>query len=537
MERMDALLRRVQRRMLVHRSVSALSRALFWGGLAGAGWVLVTRLLPQTGDPVPVLAVLLVVAACWAAARAYTNRPSLAEAAGETDARFELRERLLSSWRLRDVAHPMVDALHRDALDHLPGSVQEQFPTLPLRDLRRAGPAVALLAIALVIPEMDVLGYRDRVEAAARLQEARRIQAEAVRESATPLRRLAEVSPESDMDALIQEIERIAERVESGDISEKQAAAQMTQIARTLAGETPQTSLEQPQPRPRSASEAAPQDAMKALARALEQGDLSKAAEELRELQEQLREEAEKAEGGEGVDQERLREIAERLQEMSQALGGDATELGARLAEMASQLGAAEMAQIAEALSQCDGCLGDLAAVLDQMDLTSESFGGMQEALDGLLGERGQWGDLVQGELRSLELERLRQLAQCEGCTGLAPGAGSQPGMGPGMGGPGRGAGNRIGELPDVASGLDPTMLPGEMTAGKILAGIMQRSAPDGREETPTVEMTGEILVQMRQEAEQAMTREEIPPGSRELVRGYFGSLESAADAPAPPTP
>ncbi len=535
MERMDALLRRVQRRMLVHRSVSALSRALFWGGLAGAGWVLLTRLLPQTGDPGPVLAVLLIVAACWAAARAYTNRPSLAEAAGETDARFELRERLLSSWRLRDVAHPMVDALHRDALDHLPVSVREQFPTLPLHDQRRTGPAVALLAIALVIPEIDVLGYRERIEAAAKLQEARRLQAEAVRESATPLRRLAEVDPDSDMESLILEIERIADRVESGDISEKQAAAQMTQIARTLAGETPQTSLEQP--KPRSASEAAPQDAMKALARALEQGDLSKAAEELRALQEQLREEAEKAEGGEGVDQERLREIAERLQEMSQALGGDATELGARLAEMASQLSASDMAQIAEALSQCEGGLCDMAAVLDQMNLTSESLGAMQEALDGLLGERGQWGDLVQGELRSLELERLRQLAQCEGCRGLAPGAGSQPGMGPGMGGPGRGAGNRIGELPDVASGLDPTMLPGEMTAGKILAGIMQRSAPDDRQETPTVEMTGEILVQMRQEAEQAMTREEIPPGSRELVRGYFGSLESAADAPAPPTP
>ncbi len=533
MERMDALLRRVQRRMLVHRTLSAFSRALFWGGLAGAGWVLLTRLLPQAGDPAPVLAVLLIAAACWAAARAYVNRPSLAEAAGETDARFELRERLLSSWRLRDVAHPMVDALHRDALDHLPVSVKEQFPTIPLRDLRRAGPAVALLAIALVIPEIDVLGYRDRVEAAAKLQEARRLRAEAVRESATPLRRLAEVNPDSDMESLIQEIERIAERVESGDISEKQAAAQMTQIARTLAGDTPQTSLEQP--RPRSASEAAPQDAMKALARALEQGDLSKAAEELRALQEQLREEAEKAEGGEGVDQERLQEIAERLQEMSQALGGDATELGARLAEMASQLSVADMAQVAEALSQCEGGLCDLAAVLDQMNLTSESLGAMQDALDGLLGERGQWGDLVQGELRALELERLRQLAQCEGCRGVAPGAGE--GMGPGMGGAGRGTGGRIGELPDVASGLDPTMLPGEMTAGKILAGIMQRSAPDDREETPTVEMTGEILVRMRQEAERAMTREEIPPGARELVRGYFGSLESAADAPASQTP
>ncbi len=68
-------------------------------------------------------------------------------------------------------------------------------------------------------------------------------------------------------------------------------------------------------------------------------------------------------------------------------------------------------------------------------------------------------------------------------------------------------------------------MLPGEMTKGKVLASIMRHAAPDENAES-TVEYVSEALIQVQQQAEQALTKEEIPPGSREFVRQYFGSLE-----------
>ena len=91
--------------------------------------------------------------------------------------------------------------------------------------------------------------------------------------------------------------------------------------------------------------------------------------------------------------------------------------------------------------------------------------------------------------------------------------------------GAGRGAGNRLGEIPDVEVGLNPTLAKGPLTKGKMLMDILQRTAPETGEE-PTAEYIAGAFVEMRQEAERALTQEEIPQGSKEFVRQYFGSLE-----------
>jgi hypothetical protein len=93
------------------------------------------------------------------------------------------------------------------------------------------------------------------------------------------------------------------------------------------------------------------------------------------------------------------------------------------------------------------------------------------------------------------------------------------------MGGTGMGRGNRVGELPDLNAGFKPTVLPGDLTKGKVLATILQKGAPQDDAES-TLEYVTEAFVEVRQEAEQALTKEEIPPGAKEFVRQYFGSLE-----------
>ena len=68
-------------------------------------------------------------------------------------------------------------------------------------------------------------------------------------------------------------------------------------------------------------------------------------------------------------------------------------------------------------------------------------------------------------------------------------------------------------------------MLPGDMTKGKILAGIMQKAVPEEGAE-PTQEFVVKTFESVQQEAEQALTKEEIPPAAKEYVRQYFGTLE-----------
>ena len=97
--------------------------------------------------------------------------------------------------------------------------------------------------------------------------------------------------------------------------------------------------------------------------------------------------------------------------------------------------------------------------------------------------------------------------------------------MGPGMHGAGRGQGNRVGDLPDGNVNMTPSLAKGSVTQGRILATIIQKTAPDGDAEAST-EFISNAFIQVKQEAEQALTKEEIPPGSREFVRQYFGALD-----------
>ena len=93
------------------------------------------------------------------------------------------------------------------------------------------------------------------------------------------------------------------------------------------------------------------------------------------------------------------------------------------------------------------------------------------------------------------------------------------------MGGPGRGAGGQVGNLPNPNVAFQPTKLQGGMTKGKILAGIMQKTTPD-QDAQPTQDYLVKTFESVQQEAEQALTKEEIPPGAKEYVRQYFGNLE-----------
>ena len=118
-------------------------------------------------------------------------------------------------------------------------------------------------------------------------------------------------------------------------------------------------------------------------------------------------------------------------------------------------------------------------------------------------------------------------------CKGAGQCKGS--GMGLGLRGPGRGQGNRIGELPKVTTSTDPSLAPGDMTKGKILATIMQRAAPQDGEHA-TIDYSQQAIVQIQQQSEEALTKEEIPAGAKEFVRQYFGSLEPDNQR-AQPTP
>jgi len=181
----------------------------------------------------------------------------------------------------------------------------------------------------------------------------------------------------------------------------------------------------------------------------------------------------------------------------------------------------------------------------------SESLNEMAQALE--LGDPKKAAaamkkmDLSLKDLQSM-LKQLDQLAKAGECLGRChKGLGKAPGIGEwkagetdkqgvGRGGPGKGQGAPVTDMPQVNAKFDPTLLPGKTVPGKVLMSIEQKAAPETGEES-TTEFTQQTFVQAQQQAEQALEQEEIPRGSREFVRQYFGTLENggaksgAADA------
>jgi chemotaxis protein histidine kinase CheA len=437
----------------------------------------------------------------------------LTHAALEADRRLELGERLTSSLQLAESDHPMVEALHRDARAALANrKVKDAFPLAAPRSFRwLAVSAVALVAV-LFLPEFDLLGHREKVAEAKAEEQARRVKAAAIEEAVKPLKE-TERALSAEEAQLAQELERIAEGLRAEELTDRQALAKLSNAAEQA--QQRMRELGERMPRPQRAGDPEELGVARDFMKALEEGDAEKAAEELRKMQEKI---AEQLGSEEGASEDTREQLARNLSKLAESLGKDSA-MGEQLSQMAEKLSQMDASELGEALSQMNMNMNDLAAAMEQMAAMEMAVQQMGEGAARMLSE-GELARLAEGEFGSM--------GRCSACgklrmNGKCTGAGCNQ-QGPGMGGPGRGRGNSIGELPDTQYALQPEVLPGEMTRGKLLATIMQRANP-GSEAESTVDMSGLAAIQVQQEAEQALTKEEIPPGAREAVRQYFGSL------------
>ena len=509
--------------------------AFFAASVTACAWLLLTRLFPVLGDALPVLTGLWAVALVAATVVAVRTWPDLIDAAVAADLRLDLRERFTSSLELADAQGAMVEALHRDALRHVDRlDVRRDFPLMPTRSMRWLLIPILLFGLGYVLlPEFDLLGHREReLEAKARTEELK-ARAHTLQQAA----RLLKAPQEGEYAPLAspaEQIETIAEQLETQQITEKQALARVASLSETLQKQRAQ--LEQQQPSPKLAGNPDKLSMGQGITQDLENGRPGDAAQKLRDMQQKLEE-------GQLSEQEK-KQLAEDLKKLSEMMGMDNKQLAAAL-----PLAMADTDSLANALDAMQLSLGDMASAMEQL-----------AKLDAAMLQLDQWKNSLLGpspfcRFCGKKLKPCKKGGNCKGCLGYAcsgccagcgSGLGKGYGHGPwsagdaqafsnGMGGPGRGRGQQVGALPDANVGFNPTMLPGGITQGKMLANILQKSAPETGAEVSTEFITG-ALVSAQQEAEQALTKEEIPRGSKEFVRQYFGSLETEpASGDSPP--
>jgi len=504
MDPLENALHTLRRRLLVTRWTRVTVHALIATSVIALVWLVLTRLFPALGGVERVAAVLTGVAVAGATGWAFWKRPSLVQTALEADQRLGLNERLTSSLELADSDAPMVRELHADARAQLARlDVRREFPFATPRAIRWLAIPLVLFCLGYVLlPEFDLFNFRERQAEAKAREDAVRVEAERLLAAVQPLRELPE-AVDGEFEGIAENVERIAEGLEAGEISEKQAVARLSNLAKLL--EEQREKLAAESPTPRLNGDTSKLTMAKEVANNIEKGDFGKAGEKLQDLMQKL-------EAGE-LSEQAQDQLESDLDELAKMLGGQDSALGEALADIAAGLKLQDKAALQAALEKLDLTLEDLKSLMEQME------------------------KLQQCQMKFAECENTLYCSECQGICKGGTCPGNKFAAGPyGLRGPGRGRGNQIGELPDVEASFDPKMLPGDMTKGKILASIMQRAAPTDDADS-TIEYSEQAFVQVKQQAEEALTREEIPPGSREFVRQYFGSLEpeSTSEQSAPP--
>jgi hypothetical protein len=483
--------------------------ALIFTASAACLWLAATRLFPVLGNPLPACGGLVLAGLVVCALITYRRRPSLADAALAADQRLGLKERLISSHQLAAAPGPMVAALHKDAATRLVGlNWSTAFPLPVTRAMKAAAiPVLVFGIIYLALPEWDLLHHKEKV---AKEQARKREVAARVDKLKATARTLQGPEEKTSPDAAkaASAIERVAEDLKSGAITDKQAIARLSDLSKELESVTEKMKEDNQLPtlggdkalgKGGDSAAATEKDGLssklgitKDAAKDIEKGDLKSAAKKLQALKDKL------AKG----------ELSEKEKE---SLQKDAEELSKALGEQGSALGDAlskELGDLSKDLSK-----GDLQNAKKDLDNAGANLDDMASALEQL-----EKMNAAQKDLKDMKDQMAGSMP--------APDGKESDKEGMGMKGPGRGKGNTVGKLPeDEDLGYKPTVLPGPMTRGKALMSILQKGSPDVGAE-PKLEYVEGAYIEVEKEAEEGLSKEEIPAGSKEFVRQYFGELK-----------
>jgi len=522
-----SLVRQVRARLFVRGWISWTLRSLFVASVASLLWVVASRLMPALGDPFwPVIAAL---AASYPVGFliAVLRRPSEDDAAVTADRAFGLRERVTTALELADNASPMAQAARDDARRKVEGARPSH--AVPLAIGARArwvyAPLLALGVAYLFLPELDLFDYNARQAEADARREAVAVHVERIKEALDPLKEenaTGEPSPLSDITAQLSDL---ANQMDSGQLTEKQAIAKLDNLAEKV--EEQRRQLAEKGMLPQLANDAERFGMARDVAKALQEGKLADAAKKLAELQKKLQDGS--------LSKSERESLAKSLQKLAEAMAANPSAMSESLAEAlakaAASMTSGDMKAAGESMKLAELSLKDIESMMAQLDKMSSMKAYLAEWKGNMMG--------ASEYCRSCGMK----MSECTGgscctpgngqCNGAGGGCsnGSCNGNGLGLRGAGRGAGNRIGNVPEIEAGFQPTQAPGPLTKGKMLADLLQRSAPEEGEESKVDYING-TFEQLAQDAEQALTQEEIPAGAKEYVRQYFGAIEPEKTQP-----
>jgi hypothetical protein len=530
--------RHVQRRLALLHFLRLLGRCWFWSLLSAAIVAGAARVYPLGIVDWQWLTALLltglILAAVWTL---FTMAPML-EAALEIDHRFGLQERISSALAMKpaDRDTEVGQALLADAGARLRRvAVLEQFPLRPSRRiLMPLFPAAVLVALLAFRPPLRETAAVAQTPAAPPLEVKR--SAEDLRQKLAQRRQQAENEGLTDATELFKRLEEQTRAIQATPEREK-ALVKLNDLARELQDRRKQLGGEglNRQMEKVAANRHGPADD---LANAIARGDYQKAAQALKNLEEQLKDSK--------LDAAKKEELSRQIEQLTQKIEQMAREIANAQADLKKRADSGK-------LSDHSGAAGDLEDEIQKLEQQGTHMDALHDVLDKLgqsCREMKQGQDIEAGESMQAALQKIEDMARrqselqaldgaleqlsdarrqmnCEQCGGL----GCEKCQGHAVaehehGTPGHGIGNQPGAAvppePNIkASYFDSQVRP---TVGKGAAQVT------GLTGGPNLKNQAEAAIQAAADAIEhgstdPLSGRRLPKKQSEQVREYFDSF------------
>lgn len=401
-------------------------------------------------------------------------------------------------------------------------SARSPYGTLPLK-FNLAGryfliPA-ALLVVAALVPQMDVLGVkqrRDLAEADLKATEKGALKLAAsvtsVQSVAAKIEGVESKQITKDFAALAEELkgmDRQEALVKLGEFENKYRSdfkdqRQFEQSAKALSSEPKLEGLSD-----RSRTQ------LQDLLKSLNKGDFDKAGEALKDLAQKL--------GGKQTSPGEKKALARELGKIAKELKTEA--LNKDLAKLLSEIEASpeNLADLAKMCENASNDLSDLAKFCSETDALNKMKEGLSDAKKEMLGD--SFSDFNAKEVE----ESLRQESLMAGLQGQGEGEGEGDGTGKiggkgtgGTGGEGQGRGGVPPESPTDTT-FQHKMSQSKINKGKILHELFISGVPDKGE---ALAEYSDVVRAAKQEAAGSLARDKVPREYEDAVKTYFDSID-----------
>ena len=477
------------------------------------------------------------------------------------DRRLGLRDRLSTAAHLLRAAGQsgMQQAMVMDAVAHIRSAQpRDAYPVRAYRSTKAAAACVAALVLAQALPIPPLLvAQREREEKAA----LRRVAAK-VEPVAKKLDQEAKKGADLQAKEMARRLQKLAQQMRQGRLDKKQALLSLKAMEKELealekrAAPPPLKTAEKAAEQLKQAGQEALATRAEQLAkRAAERGkqeeakrlqDLARKAgqaknpSELRNLAKQLNQEA-KALGeqeqpaldlpaalSEALANQDLQKALDKLSELAPQLSGELSkeqleELAKELEELAKALENTDLEELSECLKEAAECLkkGDCEGAKKCLAQGLKKCEGKLKAL-GLAKACGECKGALAAAAEGLKGSQLGSPTRSESAEsglGIGPDQGSQKSIPPNAP-----AASLYAPRTTATSG-SVERVPGQVRPQGEMMAITEKGAPEKVTESRVPYY--EVLPEYSKAAEEALSREEVPPAYRGTVRDYFNALQS----------